>query len=204
MGKCDWCGHESDNLIKHMDAIGDAYNICEECNKKVVLGCACRKCGNVGDPSMMVNGLCVSCVQVEMVNKSKKQEDARRGLGLDVIHEIYERQGGEVELTDEDYEQWMTFRVRPSAPKLDIMKSMELKRLWILIKLNATGVYDTDVIADNFKNIEALLDRNFTKLIGNRCRIIIADTPEMRKVVRESEVIDYNDKVYIIKMASLD
>jgi hypothetical protein len=77
--------------------------------------------------------------------------------------------------------------------------SKELKRIWIMVKFNASGIYDNSVISENLVAIETLLERNFSKLIGNKCNIIIGNTSEQRKIVRNSEVIDYEDEVYILK-----
>lgn len=201
MGNCVWCGKESSSLIPYVDVLGDTYNICESCNETVVEGCECRKCGDTVDPLMMINGMCTNCIQAEITNKSRKQEEVRRRVGVDIISEMDNGEDS-VELTDEDYEHWITFSNKYS--KTDIMRSQELKRMWVLIKLNATGVYDNKVIGENFKDIEELLDRNFTKMIGKRCRIVIADTASARKMVRDNEVVDHSNKVYILKMDTLE
>jgi hypothetical protein len=47
--------------------------------------------------------------------------------------------------------------------------------------------------------METLLDRNFSKLVGNRCNIIVAKDSEGRRKVRQSEIIDYEKEVYIVR-----
>lgn len=196
MGRCEWCNGEFNSLIEYIDAIGENHSICEKCNHDYVEGCECRKCGDTVDPMIMINGLCSKCVQADIMKRSKKREEAMMSMGIDTLTKIGRKAAG-IEFTNDDYEQWLVFG--STYKEGDIMRSVELKRIWIMVKLNATGVYEPSLIADNYKDIEALLDRNFTKLVGNKCKIILANTPESRKLVREGEVIDYENITYILK-----
>jgi hypothetical protein len=188
MGKCEWCGKNVETLEIYTDAIGEIHNICSKCKEKVD-SCLCRKCGVPTDPSMMINGLCMNCVQADIKERSKRKEEARLGVDSQLLESIT--------FTDKDYEQWLTFG-KTFSPS-DMKSSKELKRIWIMVKFNASGIYDNSVISENLVAIETLLDRNFSKLIGNKCNIIIGNTSEQRKIVRNSEVIDYEDEVYILK-----
>lgn len=190
--RCKWCDKVTDNLLDYTDAIGESHKICKTC-KTSVDNCECRKCGTVTDPSMMIDGLCTNCIQVKLREKSKKQEEARLG----VSSELMENLTSDLEFTDDDYERWLLFG-NAFSPK-DMKKSKELKRLWIMVKLNGAGIFDTNLLKQYFPDVETLLDRNFSKLVNNRCRILIGNTPQARKVVRTSEVIDYENEVYILK-----
>lgn len=191
MATCEWCGKNSEKLNKYIDAIGDEHNICDSC-KQGVDNCECRKCGETTDPSMMIDGLCTNCIQVKMHEKSKKEEAVRMGVDKDMIDYM----SSEITFTDKDYESWVTLG-NEFSPE-NIKNSMELRKLWIIVKLNSVGIYDIDTITKCFGAIETILDRNLSKLINNKCRIIIGNTPETRKVIRSSDVIDYEDEVYII------
>lgn len=188
MSKCEWCGKIAE-LEQYKDAIGDVHKVCKSCKTKVD-NHKCRKCGTLVDPNMMIDGLCTNCIQVKMRDKSRKREEARLGVDSEPFT-------SEMRLTDEDYEKWLTFE--PSYSPKDMKESKELRRLWILVKLNAAGIYDNQLISKNFTNIEMLLDRNFSKLVNNKCKITIDRNSETRKVIRNSEIIDYEDSVYILK-----
>ncbi|MBO5388637.1 MAG: hypothetical protein J6A59_10935 [Lachnospiraceae bacterium] len=192
MSKCEWCGKISNDLVIYTDAIGDNKSICAEC-KKSVDACECRKCGTITDPNMMIDGLCTNCVQVNLQMKSKRKEEVRLGVDRGMLENIT----SEMTFTDEDYERWLTMGKTFSSENMK--DSRELRRIWIMVKFNAAGIYDGKVISDNFSDIETLLDRNFSKLINNTCKILIGNTGEARKVVRQSTVIDYENQVYILK-----
>lgn len=191
MAKCEWCHKNVDDLVNYTDAIGDMHMVCPSCYKTVE-DCECRKCGSPVDPAMMINGLCNNCVQVELMKKSKRREEARIGMDRATLDAI----SSEIKLSDSDYEQWLTLGKTFSSSDMNIQ---ELRRMWIMVKFNAAGIYDFNTIADNYESIERILDRNFSKLLGNRCRIMIASTAEQRRVVRQQEIIDYDKEVYIFK-----
>lgn len=191
MNKCEWCNKVTSELFSYTDAIGEEHKICQSC-KNSVDACECRKCGTVTDPSMMIDGLCTTCIQVKLRDKSKRQEEVRMGIDAPTIEET-----GDLELTDEDYERWMLLGKNFSP---NDMKSVEMRRLWIMVKFNAAGIYDNKTISENLENIEILLERNFSKLVNNKCRIIIGNTAENRQIVKQAEVIDYEDEAYILKV----
>jgi hypothetical protein len=141
----------------------------------------------------MIDGLCTNCIQVNIREKSKKQEEVRLGVDRQLLDNIT----SDLTFTDADYEKWITLGKSFSSDSM--RDSKELRRIWIMVKFNAAGIYDNNVIADNFKDIEALLDRNFSKLINNTCRILIGNTGEARRIVKNSTVIDYENEVYILK-----
>lgn len=190
--KCEWCGKNESSLEVYTDAIGENHSICDDC-MKLVNDCECRKCGAPTDPNMMINGLCTTCVQLYFREKSKKKEEARMGMDMELLNSLTE----EVTLTDKDYESWLTLD-KTFSPD-DMRNSKELRRIWIMVKFNAAGIYEGDTISKNLPDIEELLDRNFSKLIGNKCRLLIGDTADARKVIRQSTVIDYENEVYILQ-----
>lgn len=192
MGKCEWCGKQVGELLNYTDALGDVHFICKDCMKSVD-GCECRKCSATVDTSMMINGLCTNCIQAELMVKSKKREEARIGVDKGFIDTV----SSELTLTDQDYERWMT--LGKSFSPADMKNSRELRRMWVMVKFNAAGIYDGETISKHSPDIEKLLDRNFSKLVGNKCRILIANTAETRKIVRQYEVIDYENEAYILK-----
>lgn len=194
MNSCDWCERQVSELNTYTDAIGDTHNICSKCYEHVK-NCTCRKCNNVTDPNMLIDGLCTTCVQVKMAEKSRRQEEIRMGVDRELLSTL----NRDITFTKQDYERWLTFGQGNFTPE-QLKNSRELKRLWILVKLNAAGIYDNEVISSHMKGIERLLDTNLSKLINNACRILIGNTAETRKIVRESEVIDYEDDIYILKV----
>jgi hypothetical protein len=191
MGRCDWCNSKVDTLEEYTDAIGSIRYICKAC-RETVDRCECRKCGATTDPLIMVDGLCTTCIQAKLHESAKKKEEVR--LGVDP--ELTDVESG-TELTEDDFQKWLTLG-KAYSPQ-DMAKSQELKRIWIMVKLGTAGISNADDMSEYIDCMETLLDRNFSKLVGNRCNIIVAKDSEGRRKVRQSEIIDYEKEVYIVR-----
>lgn len=191
MAKCSWCGRVTAKL-QVVEGVDGSTKVCAACAEKFNNN-LCRKCGAPTSTVEMINGLCLSCFQLQLNEKAKRQEEIAVGVDKEALDIIK----SEVVFTDEDYEQWLTMG-KAFSPD-DMQNSRELRRLWILVKLNASGVYDGNVISDNLADIETLLDRNLQKLINRRCRIVVADTAKLRREVVQEPVIDYEGQVYILE-----
>ena len=190
MAKCSWCGKVTakPQVIEAMDG---SHRVCTSCAEKFNNN-QCRKCGTTVSTDLLIQGMCMTCFQLQLNEKAKRQEEIARGVDREALDIIK----SEVVFTDEDYEQWLTMG-KAFSPD-DMKNSRELRRLWILVKLNASGVYDGTVISDNVADIETLLDRNLQKLINRRCRIVIANNSKLRREVLQETVIDYEGQVYIL------
>ena len=191
VSKCIWCSKITQELTPYKDAIGETHYICSKCLENVENN-KCRKCGTITDSLMMIDGLCTTCVQLKINEQSRRKEEARMGVDREISDGL-----AQLELTDEDYEQWLT--MGNTFNNSDMSKSTELKRIWIMVKLNASGIYDNDIIIEHIEDIENLLDRNFSKLVKRKCKLLIAITPQDRQTIRESNVLDYENKVYILE-----
>jgi len=193
MIKCEWCGNNVGQAILYSNPFGETKHICKDCNDKVSKS-LCRKCGSPTDQSLMMDGLCINCMQIKMREKSRQQEEKMLGVDAASINELT----SDVEFNNDGYKHWMTFG-QGNFSSSDIKNNKELKRLWIMAKLNATGTYDNKVICKNISKIEKLFDANFDKLINNSCKIVIADDEASKKKVKSSKVIDKIDNVYILE-----
>ena len=191
MIKCDWCGKKTDKLEIYEDAFNTPYSICDKCFEKVNNN-ICRKCGKVTDPMMIIDGCCTACAQLSINEKRKKKEEALNGVGFTEIDDV---NAGAV-MTEKDFDEWQQMGNCFSFE--DMQKSVELRYIWIMVKLSALGIYDNEVISNNFEDIQKLLDRNMIKLRGNKCRLIIAFDSRTRKIVKEGNIIDSEGIVYIL------
>lgn len=187
MKRCDWCGKISNTLFSYESILGGDVEICENCND-TSRRYECRKCGTIVDPSTLVDGMCLNCVQIEYNKRTKMREELRAGVS-DIV-------ASDTEISEEDYDRWMT--LGHTFTSNDLKNDAVLRKLWIIVKFNCAGIYDNKIIDDNYCDIEELLDRNLSNLIGKKCKIVIADTPESRKLIKQSDVIDYKNKTYII------
>ena len=193
MGKCEWCGKEG-KMNTYADAFGDNYEICDECKSTAEKG-KCRVCGESVDVSMMIKGLCTNCIQADMYEQGKKFEESRIGVG-DEFRGI--ASSAELELTDEEYEQWLLMGNTFSHE--EFRDSTLLRKIWIMVKLFESGKITNEILEANMVDIEETLDRSFSKMIGVKCLVMIAETPEDRRVIREHEIIDTQNKVFILKL----
>ena len=140
-----------------------------------------------------IQGKCETCYQLEMVERQKRQSEVQQGL-VDFDDEVNERQ---VKITESDFQKWLTMSntFKPS----DLARSIELKRLWIFVKLRLAGIYDNDVINENMGDLEILLNRCFSKLVGNKCRLFIVSTSRDMQRIKRDEIIDFEGNSYILK-----
>ena len=188
MIKCNWCGNSAQELYTCSTSHGET-KLCDKC-KEAFDNNKCRRCGSVIDELLSDKGLCFSCMQVNKESKARRREESISGLGIKMI--------SDVEFTTKDYDQWTTMGKEFSP---DDMKFHEMRHIWINVKLNAAGVYDFETIEENYNSIEILLDRNFSKLVNNKCRILICDdSAERRELARSGAVvIDSEAKVIILQ-----
>ena len=192
MTKCEWCGKK----VKSLNVVNDAFedtvsNICDDCKKKLEAH-ECIKCGS--KQGIIIRGMCTKCYQSVMYEKQVKKEEVLSGLSSVDDEGIT---SSSMEFTDDEYEKWMSMGKTYSHK--DIKESAELRRIWIMVKLAAVGITDKDVIDSHIEIIEELIDRCFSKLVNNKCRLIIVQDSETRKIARRAEVIDYIDDVFILK-----
>lgn len=199
MAKCDWCGRNVKALEVVTDSMGDVANICPSC-KKSNDAHECIRCGNVSD--MLFKGKCMNCIQVDNYKKQVRQDEVAMGIyeeDPDVIDEEMSKNSNycaELDFTDEEYENWATMG-KTVSPK-DIKKDVQLRRIWMIVKLNAAGL-PLSAINNYTEDLENLLDTCFMKLINRKCKVVIANTPENRKLIKKSKVIDYRNEVFIVE-----
>lgn len=200
MAKCEWCGRTVETLEVVTDSMGDIANVCPSC-KKSNDEHECIKCGNISD--LLFKGKCMNCVQVDNYKKQVRQDEVAMGVyDMDDSSAIDEEMTkasqycADLDLSDEEYEHWTTMGSVVS-PK-DIKKDAQLRRVWLIVKLNAAGL-PLSAINDYIEDLENLLDTCFMKLINRKCRVVIANTPENRKIVKSANVIDYKNEVFIIE-----
>lgn len=203
MAKCEMCGKNVKSLETVTDMMGNINKVCTNC-KKSSDAHECIRCGNVSD--MLFKGKCMNCVQVENYKKQIKQNEVALGISsmddfndeIKADSEIVKQSGycAELDFSDEEYDNWLTMG-KTVSPK-NIKDDPQLRRIWLIVKLNAAGL-PMSAINDYIEDLEKLLDTCFMKLINRKCRIIIANSSENRKLLKSSEIIDYRNSVFIVK-----
>lgn len=190
MQTCEWCECITNELKDYQGS-----KICKTCNEKVT-NSLCRKCGDAYPESLMLRGLCLSCLQIEETKRAVRREEAK--IGISNYDEIV---SAETEFTDEDFEKWMTYNPdgKGYSPK-DFKESALLRRIWIMTKLNAVGIVDEVIINDNIADIEELIESNFSKLLHNKCRFYIINNMSDRKKTAGMTCIAHKNKVFIMKV----
>lgn len=187
--KCDWCNQISDKLIKYK-----GNNICEHCNS-LVTSSHCRKCGRDFPEEFMINGMCLDCVQVEAMHEECEREDDEEDfIGEDDVL------NDQLTLSEKQLEQVYLERSGDTgySPK-DFLESKYLRKLWILTKLTLSGITNEQVLHDNIKDVEALVDENKQKIIGKYCKFIIINSLEDRKRLAGMTCIAHKNKVFLIE-----
>lgn len=203
MAKCDWCNKNVKTLETITDSMGEVSNVCTSCKKSNESN-ECIRCGNVSD--LLFKGKCMSCVQVDNYKRQVKQNEVALGISsMDDFNDSAKadvemaKQSGycaEFDFSTEEYDNWVTMG-KTVSPK-DIKGDPQLRRIWLIVKLNAAGL-PLSAINDYIEDLEKLLDACFMKLINQKCKIIIANSSENRKLIKSSVVIDYRNEVFIVE-----
>lgn len=102
MGKCEWCGKKADVLTK-VSSLGTAYKICNLCQAAHESD-ICISCGEtiIGDGS--IKGRCYACSQADYEERQREAEKIANEVAD--YSDIYSTG---IEMTEEDYERWVTF-----------------------------------------------------------------------------------------------
>ena len=203
MAKCDWCGKNVKTLEIITDSMGEVSNICDSCKKSNEVN-ECIRCGNVED--LLFKGRCMSCVQVENYKRQIRQNEVALGISsMDDFNdstradaEMAKQSGycAEFDFSTEEYDSWVTMG-KSVSPK-DIKGDPQLRRIWLIVKLNAAGL-PLSAINDYIEDLEKLLDACFMKLINQKCKIVIANSAENKKLIKSSMIIDYRNEVFIVE-----
>lgn len=189
---CEFCGKRVNEALKEYDdGFGEKFNICNKCYSRVSNG-DCYKCGKKG---IQMDGKCASCCQIDAYKQNKKSYEAAADLGnLDLNSN----------LTEEQFENWLTNY--PIFDFHDMETDPILRKIWIMTKLRGVGIVDESIINEHYADIEKLIDMNLNKLKNTRCRMIIAYTPQLRKLIRKysgSGIIAMQNDVYLFNVDTL-
>ena len=179
MAKCSWCGKEEENLKVAKDSYGKVYKVCGRCaamSKKH----KCIKCGKSSD--IIIKGLCTNCYQVIAMNRQLNgNEDKTIGFSS--------------EMSQEEFEKWVTMG-KSMSPE-EIRSNIELKKMWILLKLNLAGIKENDEIHKYFGKAMKMIDRSTEKLIGNKCKLVISNNGSE---IDSTKIIDNEEDLYIVSI----
>lgn len=150
----------------------------------------CKRCGK--SMAVLVNGLCSKCEQLRMYEINQEKEEKALGVDLESLTE----DNLNSEMTDDNYNQWMTMG-KTFSPQ-DMKNSTQLKRMWIVVKLKTSGINDNKLISKYVPYVENILDRSFDKFVNQPCKIIIKATQESEQLIQQSKVIEHENELYII------
>lgn len=184
MGYCSWCHKETDRLTSD-NVGGELVMICRDCHEKVSKS-ICRKCGDVYVTG--IEGMCLSCAQIENAKKAKKRSEILAGVDWDLISDCI----SDTEFTEEDYERWTTFGQGNFTPEI----RRENRRRWIAEKLVGMG-YPLVIIENNLDDIESLLEEHFSKILKNKIKIVIRTSST--KSIRGLQLLARKNNVFIAK-----
>lgn len=167
--------------------MGNTYQICKACEKIYKEG-ICRVCGQpLGFNA--IEGKCLLCTQTDYAEDRRKQEEVNNGVDLE-SHMIYSSSS---EFTDEDYEKWMTF----GQGNFTVERRLRLRKKWVLNKLTGVNGWTAELIEQNYPDIEKILDRNFSKLLGKKYILIhmgVCNIKFVTCVDREGLIVLINTK----------
>lgn len=194
---CELCGARVNADLKEFnDSFGDAVKICKKCYDRVS-NSDCFKCGKKG---IQMGGKCATCCQIDAYKRNKKTYEVENDLGD--LADI------QTDMTEEQFERWLTGY--PIFSFKDMETDPLLRKIWIMTKLRGVGIVDEGIINDHYEDIEAIINNNLKSLKNTHCRMIIAYTPELRKLIRKYSgdgILAMQNDVYLFyvdKLCDLD
>ena len=228
MGKCTWCKRRCDDseLNNYTDELGQSYNICSSCFENVTNN-KCRSCGN-DISGFSIEGKCYICAQNAHADKHQGDNEVIDGLlgELDTVTDadrelarkaykayVEDEMGYEVpDYTEEEFEklQLVGTQVSPRYMLNNTPNAKQWRYIWAFVKLNNGSIKrNNNLIHKYFPIIDQLLVKNTDLLRDNTkvglackpCHIVICETAEDRKALKQGEIIaaDAENGVYIMK-----
>lgn len=187
MGSCDWCGKGGN--LNYVAMESGKFFLCKDCREKLAKS-ICRKCGEHYD--IGIRGMCLGCAQVDTAKTEKIRNEKSLGVDTESLDDITTDR----EFTDEDYNNWVTFGQGNFSPD----NRKENRRNWIIAKLLSDG-YNEDSIKKNLRDIEEIININFSDLLNNKAKIVIE--PNLHKnEIRNKVIIARLNKVYLIEVTN--
>ena len=183
MKYCDWCKRAVANL-NEVENNGSTSKICDSCKSKLDDG-ICRVCGQpIGMNA--IDGKCLVCIQMDYNESMRKHEEMCLGVD-DELQALY---GSPLELTDEDYERWMTTSI--TGVSAESRKKFRLS--WLVSTFDGKFGWTPELLQLRYNAIEKILDRNFSKIIGKRLSLIDLSIAKVKIVT----CIDREDTVVLV------
>lgn len=152
----------------------------------------CSRCGNLVEKALTKNGVCLKCLQVEGYTYEKILIDCEAGV---YDEDEYEN---EVEMNDEDVDRVLSSlcEEKTDAEILESLKSVENRKIWMIVKFYAANIYDNDTISKYMGALNTIIDRSAKKLIRVKCYLTLDKDVAQRN---SSDIIDSEGGVYLIR-----
>lgn len=187
MTKCEWCNSETEKLFK-VSSLGTEYNVCKSCYDASEAE-ICIKCKGPITGHGSIKGLCYGCSQAEYEDKQRKEEELASGVAL----ELLEAYSNGVEITEEDYNHWMTFSQGTFSPAY----LKECRQNWLRKKLIEQGGWSSDLVESNLDAIESLMEKHISKVLNGKYMLVYYDPKNTKQRIRQ--FIDHTGHIFLVE-----
>lgn len=158
---CEWCGAVVDETH---NVVGE--QVCNECYNNYQRR-TCRQCGCVTDTREMYKGLCIECAQDEVRSIEEYKEFVENDLTGVYIGES---------MSDEQYNEVMSKGVnKDSIGPEDIVTNTVMRKIFILVKVTASGTADKGKVEKNMRELDELVLKNINRIIGVDSKLAVID-----------------------------
>jgi len=175
MDKCSWCGEETEKVKVVKDSYSKLYKVCPKCAKKSKSH-KCIKCGVTSN--IIMQGYCPNCYQLKVMSSQMQSAGINSIAG---------------DMSEEQFEKWITSGKSMSLEEIN--KNPELKKMWVILKLQLAGIKENKDVQNYFGKAIKMVDRSTEKLMGVKCKFIISNNGAG---IDKANIIDSEEDLYIV------
>lgn len=188
---CELCGKRVMATLIPVGEGDEQKAVCKQCYERVIND-DCYKCGEKG---IQLGYKCARCCQVDAYKQVKNNNEMRMSLGGLQTNS---------KMSEQEFNDWLT--MSPVFNFSDFENDPTLQKLYVKVKLLCVGIADDSIIDKYYDDIIKLLLDNKHIIQDQSCRVVIAYTPELVKLVRsysgEGILAGYNN-IYLFSVNNL-
>lgn len=189
MSTCQWCGKEINKTFK-VSSLGNQYEVCSKCyqaNQDEI----CIRCGEPITGHGSINGLCYGCSQKDYEEKQRREEELSSGVAL----ELLEAYSTGIELTEDDYNWWVTFGQGNFTPQY----LKQCRQNWLRKRLTGDGGWSKELVENNLDAIESLMEKHISKVLDGKYMLIYYDSKNSSGKKRIRQFIDKSGNIFLVE-----
>lgn len=155
----------------------------------------CKRCGCDIDSTNSMNGLCSSCMQLEIHNEQER--NAEELMELEDLLNSGVHYGNE--LTDEECIKVVSEAYADFGEE-QLRNDKGAQGIWVIAQFLKAGIKDNSVVNKYSPDLWYIVRNELDKLIGKNTELHIAGTVEEDEKIRNGKVVASHRDVYLLEV----